>query len=446
VNRKKRNLRRWLTLSVIACMVAAWSMLAAAQSKAVERTVHASKADVEATLRSLQAYSGSKLPAVEGFVNAGEEPLDHFRQPYYQYSLKVTSISPTETVVRISAKITAWYAADDASASGYRALPSNGRLESDLFDRMDEALRSKATAPSTPTATVATSESPDGKVSTGSSNSGTANNEAGSNRTKSNAAPDAASASKAAATSPFHTSNSVAADASTRKVDIAPDKQIQHLKDEVNALQEILQHQSRPDDLAVVRESGTPVLSTASEKAKVMFLASAEDEFQVLKADGDFVHVQMTPLLRGWVRRSQLDLSNVSAQLIGPVATPALTPAAGSPFQTREETGTFPGDWAPLKGKRVKIVWVQAADGANEGSPEKRASFAKSMFRKSYPELAKVSDLAGIVIVFDAADGGMAAATAASLQELNVGKLSEDAFWRQCWLDPPEAFHKPTVR
>jgi hypothetical protein len=426
-------------------MVVGYSVLVAAQSKTVERTVHASKADVEATLRSLQAYSGSKLPAVEGFVNAGEEPLDHFRQPYYQYSLKVTSISPTETVVRVSAKITAWYAADDASSSGYRALPSNGRLESDLFDRMDEALRNKATAPSTPMATVAANESPDGKISTWSSN-GAGSNEAGTNVAKGNAPPDAASASKAAATSPFHTSSSVAADASTRKVDVAPDKQIQHLKDEVNALQDILQHQSKPDDLAVVRESGTPVLSTASDKAKVMFMASAEDEFQVLKVDGEFVHVQMTPLLRGWVRRSQLDLSNVSAQLIGPVTAPALTPAAGSPFQTREETGTFPGDWAPLKGKRVKIVWVQAADGANEGSPEKRTSFAKSMFRKSYPELAKVSDLAGIVIVFDAADGGMAAATAASLQELNVGKLSEDAFWRQCWLDPPEAFHKPTVR
>jgi hypothetical protein len=421
--------RRQIGLGLLTCLVGCCGV-AAAQSKAVERTVHASKADVEAALHSVQAYSGSKLPAIEGFVNAGEEPLDHFRQPYYQYSLKLTSVNPNETIVRVSAKITAWYAADDPSASGYRALPSNGRLESDLFDRIDEALRGKATAPSTAVASTGPSDS-DSKAP---------------GAAASNEPPDSASAAKAAAESPFRTSSGVSADASTRKAYVAPDKQIKQLKDEANTLQEILEHQSKPDDLAVVRETGTPVLAAASDKAKVLFLASAEDEFQVLKVEGDFVHVQMTGLSRGWVRRNELDLSNVSAQLIGPIAAPPLTPAAGSPFQTREETGTFPGDWAPLKGKRVKIVWVQAAGDAKEGSPEKRTNFAKSMFRKSYPELAKVSDLAGVVIVFDEADGGMAAATAASLQELNVGKLSEDAFWRQCWLDPPEAFHKPTVR
>jgi hypothetical protein len=406
------------------------SVLATAQSKPVERTVHASKADVESALHTLQAYAGAKLPAVEGFVSAGEEPLDHFRQPYYQYSLKLTSVSPTETIVRVSAKITAWYAAEDAATSGYRSLPSNGRLEADLFDRMDEALRNKASAPSAAMSTPAESETKAPPASSSPTNS----------------PPDAASATKAASSSPFHTVTGVPADASSRAVDPAPDKHIQRLKDEANNLQEILHHQSKPDDLAAVRESGTPVLAAPSEKAKTLFLASAEDEFQVLKVEGDYVHVQMTALSRGWVRRDQLDLSNVSAQIVGPVAAPPLTPAAGSPFQTREENGTFPGDWAPLKGKRVKIVWVQAADDARESGPEKRAIFAKSMFRKTYPELKQVSDLAGVVIVFDEADGGMAAATAASVEQLKMGKLSEDAFWRQCWLDPPEAFRKQTVR
>jgi hypothetical protein len=424
---KHRDLGRYAALAASVIVIA--SACGFAQSRPVERTVHAPKADVEAALRRLQAYSGAKLPAVQGFVGAGEDPLDHFRQPYYQYSIKLTSMNETETVVRVAANITAWYAADEGATSGYRALPSNGRLESDLFDRLDEALRDKARAPST-----AMSSSPPTTPGETTWASGAGTNEP----------PDAASAAKAAASSPFHSSTGVTADASTRNAP-PPDKKIEQLKQEAKSLQEILDHQSKPDDLAIVRESGTPVLATPSEKAKVLFVASAEDEFQVLKVEGDFVHVQMTGLSRGYVRRNELDLSNVSAQLIGPLGEPKLTPEAGSAFKTREENGVFPGDWAPLKGKQVKIVWVQAGDG-KEGSPEKRARFAKSMFRKTYPEMSRVSDLAGVVIVFDEADGGMAAATAASLQQLNLGKLSEDAFWRQCWFDPPEAFHNPTVR
>ena len=72
-----------------------------------------------------------------------------------------------------------------------------------------------------------------------------------------------------------------------------------------------------------------------------------------------------------------------------------------------------------------------------------RAKFARSVFRKTYPELSHSRDqVEGVVIVFDAADGGMAAATVADLRRLNAGELSENAFWKQCWLDPPEAFQK----
>jgi len=417
--------------ALAAVVIVTASVCGLAQSRPIERTVHAPKADVEAALRRLQAYSGAKLPSVQGFVNAGEDPLDHFRQPYYQYSIKLSSMNDSETVVRVVANITAWYAADEGTTSGYRTLPSNGRLESDFFDRLDEALRDKAAAPSTAMSSSAPA-APGETASTWGS------------KPETNEPPDAASAAKAAAASPFHSPTGVTADASTRNVP-PPDKRIQQLKQEAKSLQEILDHQSKPDDLAIVRESGTPVLATASEKAKVLFVASAEDEFQVLKIEGDFVHVQMTGMSRGYVRRNQLDLSNVSAQLIGPVGEPKLTAETGSAFKTREENGVFPGDWAPLKGKQVKIVWVQASD-EKQGSPEKRATFAKSMFRKTYPEMSKASDLAGVVIVFDEAEGGMAAATAASMQQLNLGKLSEDAFWRQCWFDPPEAFHKPTVR
>jgi hypothetical protein len=45
-----------------------------------------------------------------------------------------------------------------------------------------------------------------------------------------------------------------------------------------------------------------------------------------------------------------------------------------------------------------------------------------------------------VVVIFDSADGGIAGATLASIQQLAKGEISEEAFWKQCYLDPPETF------
>jgi hypothetical protein len=50
------------------------------------------------------------------------------------------------------------------------------------------------------------------------------------------------------------------------------------------------------------------------------------------------------------------------------------------------------------------------------------------------------ADVAGVVVVFDAVDGGQIAATRVNLEQLKSGTLTEPAFWKQCSLDPPEAF------
>ncbi|PYX86394.1 MAG: hypothetical protein DMG68_15475, partial [Acidobacteria bacterium] len=66
---------------------------------------------------------------------------------------------------------------------------------------------------------------------------------------------------------------------------------------------------------------------------------------------------------------------------------------------------------------------------------------ARRIFRKEYPEVAKtVPSVAGVVVVFDSQDGGMAAATLATLQQWHAGHLTDDAFWKRCWLDPEDAF------
>jgi hypothetical protein len=50
-------------------------------------------------------------------------------------------------------------------------------------------------------------------------------------------------------------------------------------------------------------------------------------------------------------------------------------------------------------------------------------------------------EIAGIVVIFDAVDGGMIAAALPTLQQWKAGKLSDAAMWHQCFFDPPETFN-----
>jgi hypothetical protein len=100
-----------------------------------------------------------------------------------------------------------------------------------------------------------------------------------------------------------------------------------------------------------------------------------------------------------------------------------------------EEEGSFPGDWAPLKAKSVKIISIQQAVGTGRiTSPQDKMHFAEDLFKKE--GISKSA--AGMVLIFDAEDGGMVAATQTVLDEWKNGALSEQALWKQCYLDPPE--------
>jgi hypothetical protein len=46
----------------------------------------------------------------------------------------------------------------------------------------------------------------------------------------------------------------------------------------------------------------------------------------------------------------------------------------------------------------------------------------------------------GVVVIFDSADGGIAGATLASAQQFAKGVISEESFWKQNYLEPPETF------
>jgi len=429
------KLRLWLAAAAL------WALatpLGRAQGTPVERTFTQSKPVVEAAVRQLQASTAGRLPVLDGFAVPGEQPLDRFQKGYYQCTIQVSAAASGGSLVRISAKITAWYDAPGAGKSGYQVLPSNGRLESDLLDRLADALATKGPS-STATSAASPPGAPKHKDAAPSGSSAPASNLPSAPSFKGGSFPRTGKNASPAQTPPPRSD--------------AIDRHTENLEKEAKSLEEILRNQAHPNNLAAVRKSGTPVLVSPSEGAKVLFLADAEDEFEILDSNESWVHVRISGLSRAWIRRSGLEMPGASAEDDAPVEAPATpVPAAAnnqSPFQIEnEQTASFPGDWVPLRGKVVKIVSVQKnANSTADSGPQAKLTFVKGLFEKEYAELTKTSSTAaGIVLIFDSADGGMVATTLPVLREWKAGTLSDEALWRRCYLDPPEMFRASAGR
>src|ERR1039457_6399211 len=125
-----------------------------AQTSPYERAFPQSKATVEKALTAVQSNLAGHLPVLDGFAKPGEHPLDRYQRAYYQSTVQVSSTPSGGSLVRVSTKVTAWYADPVASHSGYQLLTSNGRLEADLLDQLAEQL----TESGSPTASVSTSK------------------------------------------------------------------------------------------------------------------------------------------------------------------------------------------------------------------------------------------------------------------------------------------------
>ncbi len=427
----RHSFQRICALSVLSALLC--TICGRAQTASYERAYSKPKAEVERALRDdLQAYSAARLPTVEGFAASGDQPPDRYQRPYYQYSIEVLPESSGPTRVRVRATITAWYADPTPSRSAYQALPSNGRLETDLLDRLEEALGGKSTVSAAGAASPVTSR-PAIKLSVPAT------------------ALDS-SLARGATPAPFPSPDvPAAATASTRDEDLATlrvqreaaEKQQKELRSGVANLEEILHGQAHPNNLAIVRKSGVPVLAKPQNDARVLFNASAEDEFEIIEWERDWIHVQISGISRGWIRRAYLELPEAFRAASG-----APEAAAEEPFRlVREETASFPGNWGPLRGKTVRIFTVRPATDAKESEREIRLRFAKSLLLKSLDDLSpSVQELSGVVLVFDSADGGMIAATLSSLQRWKTGAFSDSAFWQECYLDPPEAFRDGAAR
>jgi hypothetical protein len=396
-----------------------------AQAVPYARTFAKSREEVDKALKELQANAGQKLPTVDGFTATGDQPLNRYERAYYQFSIDVLPASAGATIVRVTAKITAWYVDPAPWKSGYQVLPSNGRLELDLLDRLSEKfgeksatsiLRSQVQAPA-PKLNLSTGL-PGGSLEPGKSY---------------------AAAAPSSATSDATGSDEVGALRFKRE---AEEKRIQRLKSELQTWEEVKHNQAHPLNLVVVKKTGTPVLARAAEDSHVLFAAAADDQFEFLDAIGPWIHVQISGASRGYIRRSGLDLPElIAARLRSPNgANSGEQPEA---FRVeREETSTFPGDWEPLRGKPVRIYTVQpTSQDPKESGTLAKLGFATYLIQKFAAEAASAKPpLEGIAIIFDSADGGIIGSTLLNAQQLASGSLSRDHFWKLCYLDPPEAF------
>jgi hypothetical protein len=398
--------------------------LTLAQAVPYARSYPKSREVVDAALKELQAYSGQKLPIVDGFVATTDKPLDQYERAFYQFSIELLPGTSSGTIVRITAKITAWYADKDPAKSGYQLLPSNGRLELDLLDRLEEKFGGKPMPPGARSVLHSTISAPKPKL-------------------------DLAGVPGAAIPSPaIPPANSGAARndelGSLRQQREAEEKRMRNLNEELQSLQDIQKNQAHPLNLLVVKKPGTPVLAKPAEGARVLFNAAAEDEFEFLDAVGEWIHVQISGPSRGYIHRSNLELSEfIAARLNSPGAIAAGEKPA--PFRIeREENSTFPGDWALLKGKTVKIYTVQPiSQDPKETEAQARLAYASSLFRRFAAEnKAAAPAVEGVVVIFDSADGGIVGATFETVKQFAAGDISPENFWKQCYLDPPDAFQE----
>jgi hypothetical protein len=416
-----------------------WPRLGHAQSAPYERAFTQPKVLVEKTLKQLQPSSSGRLPVLDGFTVPGNRPLDRFQRAYYQCVALVSATSSGGSLVRVSAKITAWYSDPDSTKSGYQVLPSNGRLETDFLDRLQDALGAQSSSSSASSPAASKPSQPNNK--TAESASSVSAPTPGSGIAAASIAHSKLSA--APASSPFKLGNSVSSDlptsSATRKA--VADKHMEELTKEAKGLEEILQNQAHPNNLVAVKKADTPVLVSPVEGAKVLFLASARDEFEILDLNANWVHVRISGLSRGWIRRSSLELPENYAPDVK-VETPPVTESAERFQVKKEEIASFPGTWEPLQGRTVKILTVQKTVGnASDTGSRAKLEFTKSLFEKEYAELTQTpTSAAGVVVIFDSEDGGLAAATLPALQQWKTGALSDQAFWRRCFFDPPETF------
>lgn len=382
-------MKRHRALVCLLVVILAIGILNAQQSEQLpqEREYPVAALAVKTALQQMGAYQGAKLPSLDGFIRLERAGAGPYERPYYEYKIELVTVSPEKTLVRVKAHVSAWYTDPQGTTSGYQAFESNGRLESDLLDRLADSLQK-------------------------------------------NGAPV------------------VDPGALARQIE-AVRKQREEAERRIAALERhpvaSAPESSSPEFLTITKPQA--ILSAPEEHASVLLRAQPEDAFEVLERRGEWLRVALEGSQSGWIKVPAT--ASASAEL--PPAAASLPPvqAPGESYTViREMASTFTGDWAPLNGKQALYVWARPDGSPLNVMAEKKLRFAETIFRQRFHNVdpSSPNPVAGVVVIFLDQAGGVAAASMDDIALWTHGSLSQSAFVRKCSLDPPSAFVAKSTR
>jgi hypothetical protein len=102
-----------------------------------ERTYARGENELKKALQDLGAFDDAALPVLEGFATLGADGPVGYDRPYYRFRVAFDEAGSASTTVRLEAVVTARFTDPAGSRPEYRSVPSNGRLETDMLDRLD---------------------------------------------------------------------------------------------------------------------------------------------------------------------------------------------------------------------------------------------------------------------------------------------------------------------
>ncbi|MGH9745992.1 MAG: hypothetical protein ACRD59_07780 [Candidatus Acidiferrales bacterium] len=417
----------------------------AQDAEATDRVYKHTKVEVEQALQALQAFATNRLPVLDGFVSANASTLTKFENPHYQFRIDVESQGAGQTLVSISAKITAWSAEADAARAQYVVVPSNGRLEQDMLDRLSVFLE-KGNAGRSDESSAHGMGSSEASARPAPASTASAGSSSGSPRLNGSPAPAARAAT--ATPSPKTLPRVNTADPAALAGEIASvqaqrqssELNQRKLQQQISELEANASTQKYLSNLAVIKSPQTAVFQQDDDTSKVLFRADPEDEFEVIAAKDTWAHVRLENGADGWLRSSQLQPTQE--------VDDAEDAAAALNFTTpNQEIKPFAGDWAPLKRKLALFVFAQPSRAIPDAIlGQSQFQFAKHIFTEGYREAThSEQSMSGVVVVFLGNKGGVAAATLADIRRWRDGAISDKVFLERCSLDPPESFRDAPV-
>ena len=428
----------WLLAIILLASLSSARRLPAQETTSTERVYKHDQAEVEKALEELQAYDTARLPLLAGFVNAKANTLKDYGNPHYQFLIELIPQGGDHTLVQVKAQITAWYVGSATTPHPqYVQIPSNGRLEEELLDRLSVYLgKDNSQAPTDPGPLPKAVPIPTTPVPTASVSRASVSpvNFFTPSPVKEPAAPatDAVVVPSAPKSSDPAT---LASQIATAQSELKEVEQKEHLtQQQISELDDIAKTRQHIGDFAIAKRTPSPVYAEPSVLSKVVFRADAEDEFEVTEARNSWAHIRLDAVSQGWIPFSELEMpgdSAVSDDL-----------GVKNFLAANEMIQTFTGDWPVLKGKPALFVLAQPRNAISQDTLGKsQLEFASHTFLEGYrAAVHSEQPVSGVVVIFAGDKPGVAAATLPAIKQWQEGAVTDQAFFSHCSFDPPGSF------